>query len=397
MVKTLHVFVYDDAAPHTATISQFSVADGTLSQNMNPGTENEWLTTKAIKTKKADKRVFVGVNLTPAIVNEITSIGFGAFNQRDFAQTVAELTDGTNGFVMFNDSYPAVTPSTSLSDDETAANASHLKISVDRVVAKATVSKGSSFTVGGGGTMTDLQYGWRNINKRFYFVQYKDGGVVKDHNWDSFTTNDFHTGADALAVNENGTTPNVFSYATENAVRFTSGSTLVDEVTYLSISGKFTPTNVVAVKGGVGTPATGADFETVTNPNPAGSTFYVVRTDDGVANYFAEGTVAEQFAQLAIDGAAGMPVLTEPYVLAENTYTGGTCYYHVFVNADGTAPYGPYGIYRNQYYKVTVNTIQAPGSPSDNFDNGEEVKDNAWIGVDVSINPWTVIDEEHDI
>lgn len=53
-----------------------------------------------------------------------------------------------------------------------------------------------------------------------------------------------------------------------------------------------------------------------------------------------------------------MPALTGDYVLADNTYTNGICYFHVQVNGNVTAPQAPYNIYRNQYFKITVNSIQ---------------------------------------
>ena len=61
------------------------------------------------------------------------------------------------------------------------------------------------------------------------------------------------------------------------------------------------------------------------------------------------------------------------------------------------APQAPYNIYRNQYFKITVNSIQAPGKPSDNFDNNQPIQPNTWISADIEVIPWEVIEEDHDL
>ena len=83
-----------------------------------------------------------------------------------------------------------------------------------------------------------------------------------------------------------------------------------------------------------------------------------------------------------------MPSINGIYLLSENTYSNGLCYYHIFVNGDAVTPQAPYNIYRNQYFKININSIQAPGEP---------IKPNSWIGVDIQIIPWEVIEEDHDL
>ena len=61
-VKTLHVFIYDVASPHAPTIASFSTDANTL---INSG--NSWTASTPIRTLKADKYIFAGINLTPAI------------------------------------------------------------------------------------------------------------------------------------------------------------------------------------------------------------------------------------------------------------------------------------------------------------------------------------------
>lgn len=397
-VNTLHVFIYDAESPYTPTLAEFSVADGSLS--LRPGSTSIWETNRAIKTKKADKYIFAGVNLPPMIIDAIKSQGFGAFNFHEFSLPILQAT-GPEGFVMFNAAYPPRTMADQLypTEEEAQNPGTQLSIPVDRISVKASVAKGPEFVVNGGGTMTDLTYGWRNINQAFYFVQKMENGIIKDHNWSSYSPWDFNPGDDHLPVNESGAPIDMFSYAMENAFDFVPNVTLTDEATYLSISGYFRPDQVIRIRPQASRayPSSGSDFEIIDNPNPERTTFYIVRTDDGVANYFADASVAETFAQLCNQGADGMPELSEPYDINRNRYDEGRCYYHLFVNGEANAPQAPYNIYRNQYYKVNLNSIQAPGNPDENFDKGKPIQPNAWLSVEIEVREWELIEENHDL
>ena len=319
----------------------------------------------------------------------------GAFNYKEFTQEVGKLADQTNGFIMFNENYPNITPATNLYEDKAEAEKHHISIPVSRVTAKSAVFTSPTFKVKGGGSMTDLKFGWRNLNKKFYFIQDSRDGIVKDYNWNSYTEQDFSRGTDAINVYGNDTPPSVFSYAPENTFQYVSGTSNVNESTFISISGVFTPAKIVTSKND--SPTGESDFTIENNTSGPGTTFYVVHTADGTDNFFIDGAIAEKYAELCANNTTGMPALTGDYVLADNTYTNGICYFHVQVNGNVTAPQAPYNIYRNQYFKITVNSIQAPGKPSDNFDNNQPIQPNTWISADIEVIPWEVIEEDHDL
>ena len=222
-MKSLHVFIYDAESPNTPTVAEFTVAGGTLTQK--PAGSSTWMTSQPISTKKTDKYIFAGVNLNAEIVNYITSNGLGAFSYKDFTQEITKLADQTNGFVMFNSAYPTLTPA----------------------------------AVNGGGTMTDLKFGWRNLNKKFYFIQDNRDALIKDYNWANYTAEDFTRGTDAINVYASADVPTSFSYATENAFQYISGTSNVDAATFISVSGVFTPTNIISAKKNP--PTVAADFE----------------------------------------------------------------------------------------------------------------------------------------
>ena len=55
-----------------------------------------------------------------------------------------------------------------------------------------------------------------------------------------------------------------------------------------------------------------------------------------------------------------MPALTGDYVLADNTYTNGICYFHVQVNGNVTAPQAPYNIYRKSIFQKLLSIPYKP-------------------------------------
>ena len=95
--------------------------------------------------------------------------------------------------------------------------------------------------------------------------------------------------------------------------------------------------------------------------------------------------------------APDMPALTGGYSLSDNTFTNGMCYFHVLVNSAASGQYGPYGIYRNQYYRMTLNSIQAPANPNDNFDHNQVISPNTWVDVNITVDEWQEIDEDCDL
>ena len=38
--------------------------------------------------------------------------------------------------------------------------------------------------------MTEIKFGWRNLNKKFYFIQDKRDGIIKDYNWENYSVSD---------------------------------------------------------------------------------------------------------------------------------------------------------------------------------------------------------------
>lgn len=111
---------------------------------------------------------------------------------------------------MFNSAYPTLTPAADLYEKKSEAENNHITISVNRITAKAAVFQSQSFVVNGGGTMTDLKFGWRNLNKKFYFIQDNRDTLIKDYNWANYTAEDFTRGTDAINVYASADVPTSF-------------------------------------------------------------------------------------------------------------------------------------------------------------------------------------------
>ncbi|MFT0360259.1 Mfa1 family fimbria major subunit [Bacteroides thetaiotaomicron] len=80
----------------------------------------------------------------------------------------------------------------------------------------------------------------------------------------------------------------------------------------------------------------------------------------------------------------------------------GVCYYNILIRHDsnitGNMALGKYGVVRNNWYTITINSVSQPGSPwlPDNTDptdpkepgEDDDPKD-AYLAVTITVNPWT--------
>lgn len=124
----------------------------------------------------------------------------GAFSYKEFAQEVTKLADQTNGFVMLISTYPTLTPAANLYENKAEAKSNHILISVNRIVAKSAIFKSSNLVINGDRTVENLKFGWRNLNKKFYFIQDNRDALIKDYKWTNYTIQDFARGVDAINV-----------------------------------------------------------------------------------------------------------------------------------------------------------------------------------------------------
>ena len=103
------------------------------------------------------------------------------------------------------------------------------------------------------------------------------------------------------------------------------------------------------------------------------------------------------------DAAAGETVGVE-------YFQKGVCYYNILIRHDdaitATMAHGKYGVVRNNWYTLTINSVKQPGSPwlpdttnpTDPKDPGEDDDDKeAYLSVEITVNPWTTWSQGVDL
>ena len=320
-INKLDVFVYDDGAPFSL-VSHTQITGDTLIYVS--GTSN--LKTQTVNVKTGSKRVFVGVNLSPAIVAKLVANYANMNTALDVDMSTLVNRDGS--VAMFNERI------TRINITENAAT-NVVNVPVSRLVAKASARSGQALSLTGiaGGNLSDLNYSVGQANTKQFIAPLTN---LRDPNWlaSELTSTDLSLvrTADFRAVNAYAVT-NVNQnkhYFAEN----TSSEHQNNQVTYLSVRATFTPTRL-------------SGTAPITN-----GTFYAVFTNSGVY-YFGSLAEAQAFAA-ANNGAA--PI----------TYTNGYAYYRLYLN-----PQGGYDVLRNVYYHATITKINGLGTSGENQIDGE--------------------------
>lgn len=103
------------------------------------------------------------------------------------------------------------------------------------------------------------------------------------------------------------------------------------------------------------------------------------------------------------DAAAGETVGVE-------YFQKGVCYYNILIHHDdaitATMAHGKYGVVRNNWYTLTINSVKQPGTPwlpdttnpTDPKDPGEDDDDKeAYLSVEITVNPWTTWSQGVDL
>lgn len=332
------------------------------------------------------RHLFVVIN-KPLSFNPATIASNGVFES-----TIQELTNTTNGFTMFNTAEVRATLHASTS----AATASPTEVKVERLAAKALLTTQYDFTKdisddnpgGAAGVFLKNTLKWhiQNSNKKMYYIKQSD---YKDPNWEYIknTTifSDYELNPWVTPSNPQGTIPVVkagestptgysetngtaiahVQYFTEN----TNEKYVYGNTTLMIIEAQFVPSKIAIAY-------TDNEFSMDKEANQTPLTFYYDVLDK---IYMTEN------AHTAYKAA-------KPSAEVWGPYTDGKCYYQVPI---GTSPLDKtelLGAKRNHFYKGNITKLIAPGLPNPTPDPDEPViKDNVWITVDLTIEPWNLV------
>ena len=324
-----------------------------------------------------------------------------------------------------------------------AAEADRSLIHVDRVVAKVSLGTNpDGVKVPAGVTCTFGNWALNVTNKSMFpyaeIVMPAGGSAGADYRIDpnyelaGFNVSQFNY----LKVADDGTLPADFSamtdskYCLENTMA--ADAQTQAQTTAAVASAVYTPNSFTAGDSwfrllGV-TYKTLADLQAVYNAAAAGTSdaaqqqiidlcdqFYAriakAATAQGktVGGDFASITIAE-LDDLKSGGEYSKPDATAGETVGVEYFQKGVCYYNILIRHDDEITewmaHGKYGVVRNNWYTLTINSVKQPGTPwiPDKTDPtkptnpGEDDDDKeAYLSVNITVNPWTTWSQGVDL
>lgn len=416
---------------------------------------------KAFKVPSATAKVLAVVNPSDKFKTVcVASASWSAINGA-VEQTLDEVTGmSKDNFMMINagdNANPAngalvtanvkVVDGTTIPDVATAiseAEADRSKIYVDRVVAK--VSLGTNplgVTIPAGVTCTFGDWALNITNKSMFpyseIVMPAGGSAGADYRIDpnyelaGFDVSQFNY----LKVAADGTLPADFSaiadskYCLENTMAVDAQTQA--QTTAAVASAVYTPNSFtegeswfrllgvtyktladlqavyVAAKA-AGTPSA-AQTQVITLCDQFYARIAKAATTQGktVGGDFASITIAE-LDDLKSGGEYSKPDAAAGETVGVEYFQKGVCYYNILIRHDdaitATMALGKYGVVRNNWYTLTINSVKQPGSPwlpdttnpTDPKDPGEDDDDKeAYLSVEIKVNPWTTWSQGVDL
>ena len=415
---------------------------------------------KAFKVPSATAKVLAVVNPSDKFKTAcVASASWSAINGA-VEQTLDEVTGTSkNNFMMINAGDNAnptngalvtanvkVVDGTTIPDVATAiseAQADRSMIYVDRVVAKVSLGTNpDGLKVPAGVTCTFGDWALNITNKSMFpyseIVMPAGGSTGADYRIDpnyelaGFDVSQFNY----LKVADDGTLPADFSamadskYCLENTMA--ADAQTQAQTTSAVASAVYTPGSFTVGESwfrllGV-TYKTLADLQAVYNAAAAGTSdaaqqqiidlcdqFYAriakAATAQGktVGGDFASITIAE-LDDLKSGGEYSKPDATAGETVGVEYFQKGVCYYNILIRHDDEITewmaHGKYGVVRNNWYTLTINSVKQPGTPwiPDKTDPtkptnpGEDDDDKeAYLSVNITVNPWTTWSQGVDL
>ena len=128
-----------------------------------------------------------------------------------------------------------------------------------------------------------------------------------------------------------------------------------------------------------------------------------------VGGDFASITITE-LDDLKSGGEYSKPDAAAGETVGVEYFQKGVCYYNILIHHDdaitATMAHGKYGVVRNNWYTLTINSVKQPGTPwlpdttnpTDPKDPGEDDDDKeAYLSVEITVNPWTTWSQGVDL
>lgn len=395
IIKHLNVFIYDK---NGVLENEQKILMAELTEVKDK--ENVY-TTKELKATTGAKTVYVGLNMTDAMVAKLKATA--AQNLPGTAVKVAlnDLTNKTDGFVMFSTQGKNAT-FVAVGEDGKLPDANKVAIQVERLASKIAVGCEKTINAvqqGAAGKIQNLRFVVDNINTLNYFPYAENNPMDPNMKKEAYKEADFDLVPDFTAadVNWNDITPETadrtawkHAYSAENV---TADKEMMG-ITRVVVQGEFIPATLIEKK------VEGADdnqkvtWENKDNSTAGPATFIQLEfAEAGGYAFFADGTTDDVLKEYmaykkgaAVDDAA--------LAAAKKVYTDGKNYWWI------TTKEGRGDIVRNNFYQVTITSIWAPGRTDGKFDQNkddEKVDEETNIEFTVTVAPWNLMEQDTEL
>jgi hypothetical protein len=393
-ITSIHLFIFNGAVCEKDTTFT-NAGTNPFKPNTNPqgGAEvdNEFKAT-LYNVSVGAKKIYVGVNLTNTRHTNIATNGVATPIALADLTALGELYPASGGFPMFSDG--TVQPEFTIVQNKM----NELSVSVKRLVAKVTVETSSDFENNAGGVRTangatvdaPLTFAMGQVNTKFFPFPMGSTAQPEDPNYYYKTVtptatylsdfiNDWPTSnfKNVVTSGNAGTIGNFdAAYILENT-HTADYKPLRGELTYASVKATFIPANFHSYAAGAITET--ANLSPTTAITGDLYVFKNVPNNGGAYYYFTDQAQANAYA--AAKGAT------------YTTYTDGTCYYTVFLN-----PTKGNNVYRNDYYKVKVESIVRLGNSTPDLEDPEiELGGTADLEVTITVQEWNKVDQSVEL
>lgn len=357
--------------------------------------EENVYTTKELKATTGAKTVYVGLNMTDAMVAKLKATAAQNLPGTAVQVALGDLTNKTDGFVMFSTQGKNATFE-ALGEGGALPTANKVEIQVERLASKIAVgceNKIDAVQQGAAGKIQNLKFVVDNINTLNYFPYAKGTPMDPNMKKEAYDENYFVVEKDFTKVtNWNEIAPGTadktawkHAYSAENV---TTDKEMMG-ITRVVVQGEFIPATLIQKNG--------TAWEDQDNSTADPATFIQLEfAEAGGYAFFAGGTSDDVLKEyMAYKKGVGKDEITDAdLTAAKKVYTDGYNYWWI------TTKEGRGDIVRNNFYQVNITSIWAPGRTDGKFDQNkddEKVDEETNIEFTVTVAPWNLLEQDTEL
>lgn len=307
----------------------------------------------------------------------------------------------------------------------------NVAITVERVVAKVTMSVSNDVNLQGDFTLKELtcqignadnfQYNKNGEENKYtstgtYLMAWNDNNVRKTNYYDYPTSNtaDFWTGftqtsllgSDTYTLYPNGTVSNKARfYCLENT--HGQGNYLFGNTTFVRVKATMTPKKTITftaaddnitIEDGSETTHPETFYQVTAAPIESAKGAYVLASDllNAYTTIVTGGSETEDNEKIS----AVITTLKSKGYQFTDAYEGGCGYYNVWVNdlKENNQFLNLAPVFRNDWYDLTIKSLTLPGSANpDDGNPGDQIHPDTYVGVTLTVRDWNKVNHNVDL